>query len=192
MPRVHIPEGQADPVEYGFGLGGSLAQAAFDYLHTVYRDSRLSLREFEGARARVAQINGCTACQEFRGAQDIGPMLAKHGDDPAQGVSARGGAAPDEAFYAAIADWRGSPLFSARERIAIEMAERYSLAPQSFKEDEDFWANVHAHYSDPELVDLLLAIGGWVSAGRAMHILELDSICVLAGREPAPVAIAAE
>jgi alkylhydroperoxidase family enzyme len=46
------------------------------------------------------------------------------------------GEAPDEASYAAVIDWRTSNMFSYRERLAIEFAERLSLEPQGFARDE--------------------------------------------------------
>ena len=88
------------------------------------------------------------------------------------------GPAPEEAFYTEIMDWATSSLYSERERIAIEMAERMGERPQSMEGDEEFWARVHAQYSDAEIVDMVLAISSWIALGRAGHTLELDNVCM--------------
>ena len=41
------------------------------------------------------------------------------------------GPAPDEAFYAAVHEWRTSPVLSEREKLAIEYAEKVGLDPKA-------------------------------------------------------------
>lgn len=38
-------------------------RSAADFSKAVYTKSKLSLPEFEAARARTAEINGCLVCQ---------------------------------------------------------------------------------------------------------------------------------
>lgn len=73
----------------------------------------------------------------------------------------------------------GHRLFSERERIAIEMAERMGERPHSMAGDEAFWERVHGHFSDEEIVDMTLSIGSWISMGRVVHTLELDEVCAI-------------
>lgn len=147
-------------------------------MRAVYQSSRLPLRVLEAARYRTAQINGCMVCLDFRAAAHLDHYLQSVGGDPEQSVVARGGAAPDEPFYAAVADWRGSPLFDERERLAIEHAERMGRDPHGFAADEPYWSRLHAAFSDDEIVDLTLAIGAWMAMGRVTHVLELDTVCM--------------
>lgn len=180
MAQVHIPAAeQFDPLGYTLSTyAPEMGAAAGSYAKAVYQSSRLPLRVVEAARFRTAQINGCMVCQSFRAARHLDGYLSSVGGDAAQSVVARGGAAPDEAFYAAVADWRTSPLFDARERLAIEYAERMGESPQGFAGDDDFWQRLHAAYDDAAIVDLTLAIGAWIALGRVTHVLELDTVCM--------------
>jgi alkylhydroperoxidase family enzyme len=188
MARVSVPDAYAhNPASFVFAHHDSeITRAALAFSKAVYQHSIVTLREFEGARARVAQINGCLVCQKFRSARDVPGYIEGVGGNPAHAITARGHAEPDEAFYDAVEAWRTSPLFSPRERLAIELADRFSQAPKSLEGDETFWTAMHENFSDAEIVDLTLAIGSWVSGGRFMHILELDSVCGMPGVSAAP------
>jgi alkylhydroperoxidase family enzyme len=180
MAQVHIPtEHESDPLGYTLSTyAPEIGTAAGAYATAVYQSAQLSQRIIEAARYRTALINGCMVCQSFRAARHLDDYLSSVGGDASRSVVARGGAAPDEAFYAAVLDWRHSPLFDARERLAIEYAERMGLEPQGFAGDDVFWSALHAAYSDAEIVSLTLAIGAWIALGRVTHILELDTVCM--------------
>ena len=66
---------------------------------------------------------------------------------------------------------RTSPLYSARERIAIEYAEGMGTDPQGIAQDEDFWRRCKAAFSDREIVDLSFCIACWMGLGRIGHVL---------------------
>lgn len=177
--RIDVPQDQAhDP--YGFAtrtLAPEIMGAGGAFSHAVYRHSRLSLREFEGARARTAEINGCLICQRFRAARDLSAMFAANGVRAAETVADHG-PAPDEAFYAAVADWRTSPLFSERERLAIGFAERFGEDPKGLADDEDFWTRMRTAFDDGEIVDLANSVAAWVGLGRVAHVLGFDTVCL--------------
>ena len=179
MIRIDLPEQDAaDP--YGYASRNharEIMAAAGGFSKAVYQHSLLSLREFEGARSHTAQINGCVICQQFRAARDAQSMFAASGQRPAHTV-VDNGPAPDEDFYAAVENWRTSPLFSPRERTAIEFAERFAEEPKVIAEDEDFWARAHALFSDEEIVDLAHSVAAWVGLGRVAHVLGFDSVCL--------------
>lgn len=174
--RIDVPVHRAhDP--YGFAteaLAPEIMSAGGAFSHAVYKHSRLSLREFEGARARTAQINGCVICQNFRAARDLGGMFA----GTTRGTVADNGPAPDEAFYQQVADWRTSPLYSERERLTIEFAERFGTEPQSLAEDETFWEKARAAFDDAEIADLAHSVAAWVGLGRVAHVLGFDQVCL--------------
>jgi len=95
---------------------------------------------------------------------------------------------PEEAFYRAIGQWRDSPLFSARERIALEFAERIATGPQGLAADDAFWIRARALFNDTESVDLTLSVASWMAMGRATHVLGLDRGCPFPGTAPATAA----
>ena len=104
-------------------------------------------------------------------------MFAATGMRPDHLISDNG-PAPDEAFYEAVEKWRTSPLFSPRERTAIEFAERFAEEPKVIAADEDFWDRAHALFSDAEIVDLAHSVAAWVGLGRVAHVLGFDSVCL--------------
>lgn len=183
MARIAIPDDeQANP--YGYAARNHavpIMAAGAAFSEAVYRESRLSLREFEGARMRTAQINGCMICRDFRAQRDVPKIYGEAGE--ASPLVTANGPAPDEAFYGAVSDWRSSSLFSARERLAIEFAERFGTEPQELAADEDFWARMNAAFSDGEIVDLAHCTAAWVGLGRVAHVLGFDTVC-LAGLGP--------
>jgi alkylhydroperoxidase family enzyme len=161
MPRIAVPEGQ-DPMTYLWAArSGAIGPAAGGYSGAVYAKSTLPIREFEAARVRTAQINGCQVCLNFRSATDV-PDRAPEADDI------------DETYYAHIGqyDWDG---FTERELLAAQFAEKYALDHQNI--DDAFWSRMHAAFSDDELVELALCIGSWIALGRLNVIFDVDGAC---------------
>ncbi len=179
MIRISLPpEHAADPHGYASrNHAREIMATAGAFAKAVYQHSILSLREFEGARTRIAQINGCIICQQFRAARDAPSMFAATGVRPDHLVSDNG-PAPDEAFYEAVEQWKTSPLFSPRERLAIEFAERFAEEPKVIAQDEDFWSRAHALFSDEEIVDLSHSVAAWMGLGRVAHVLGFDTVCL--------------
>jgi alkylhydroperoxidase family enzyme len=165
MPHAHRPR-MANAIE-------QLAEA-------VYQETRLSFREAEGARIRIAHINGCLMCQGYRIAVDLPAALQKMKSSETPNIDAARGEAPDEEFYRAAADdWRASDVFSPRERLAIEFAERIALQPSPLPYDDAFWDLLSAHFDEGEIVDLTYSIATWIATGRAVHVLGLDDSCAI-------------
>ncbi|WP_280435659.1 carboxymuconolactone decarboxylase family protein [Nocardia carnea] len=157
--RVDIPEGK-DPIGYVWGeMVPGIGIAASQFSLAVYEHTTLGLREFEAARLRIAQINGCIFCLDWRTERD--------------------GQKVEEGFADAVTDWRTSGELDDRARLAAEYAERYALDHHNL--DEDFWARMTAHYSQAEIVELSMCLGSWLAFGRLNHVLGLDAVCVLPG-----------
>lgn len=155
--NIDIPEGK-DAIAYVWGeMVPGIGVAASKFSLAVYADSTLGLREFEAARLRIAQINGCLFCQDWRTERD--------------------GVKVEEAFAGAVTDWRTTDAFDDRTRLAAEYAERYALDHHNL--DEDFWARMTASYSQQEIVELSMSIGSWLAFGRLNRVLGLDTRCVL-------------
>jgi alkylhydroperoxidase family enzyme len=167
MPHVTVPAGK-DPLVYVWTeLAQPLTAAAGGYSSAVYDKSSLSLREFEAARVTMARINQCAICIDWRTARDVPSRAA----DPV---------AIPESFYEQVGGHGSLEGLSDRERLAAEFAERYSTDHLSM--DEAFWALLHRHYTDDELVDLALCVGSWLALGRFNQVFDIDGAC----RIPAP------
>lgn len=187
MPRVHVPDEFAnDPSAYVWShYAPEIAGGASSFIHAVYTKSLLSLRELEAARMRTAQINGCELCMGMRSDRDLGGFLESGGVDPKLAVSARGDPVPDERFYAEIENWQNADCYSPRESLVIEFADRMGSAPKTIKHDEELWLQMHALFSDAEIVDMTFCIGAWMALGRLTHVLDLDGVCLPAARAKA-------
>lgn len=133
--------------------------AAANFSLSVYEHTTLGLREFEAARLRIAQINGCLFCLDWRTERD--------------------GQKVEEGFAGAVSDWRTTGVFDDRTRLAAEYAERYALDHHGL--DDAFWSRMTAHYTQHEIVELSMSIGSWLAFGRLNHVLGLDAVCVLPG-----------
>src|SRR5581483_9503967 len=147
----------------------------------VYQETTLSYREAEGARIVIAHINGCLMCQGYRIAADLTEALKAMDLAEDANTGANRGEAPDEAFYqAAAGDWRTSDIFSERERLAMDYAERIALTPIPLPYDDEFWDRLKAQYDDGEIADLTYSINTWIATGRMVHALGLDGACMVA------------
>ena len=117
---VDVPEGQ-DPIIHVWGvMVPGIGPAAAAFAQAVYDHTTLGLREFEAARLRIAQINGCLFCQDWRTERD--------------------GVKVEESFPEAVAGWRTTGDLDERSRLAAEYAERYALDHHCL--DEEFWSRM--------------------------------------------------
>jgi alkylhydroperoxidase family enzyme len=154
---VDVPEGK-DPIFYVWGeMVPGIGPAAGAFAQSVYADSTLGLREFEAARLKIAQVNGCLFCQDWRTERD--------------------GVKVEDSFPDAVSQWRTTTDLDDRARLAAEYAERYATDHHGL--DDDFWTRMKAHYSDREIVELSMCLGSWLSFGRLNRVLGLDSACTL-------------
>lgn len=155
--NIDIPEGK-DPIGYVWGeMVPGIGVAAAGLSLAVYQHSTLGLREFEAARLRIAQINGCMFCLDWRTERD--------------------GVKVEDDFIDAVTQWRTTDAFDDRARLAAEYAERYALDHHGL--DEEFWSRMAEHYSQVEIVELTMSIGAWLAFGRLNRVFGLDAMCVL-------------
>ncbi|SEQ15610.1 carboxymuconolactone decarboxylase family protein [Lentzea albida] len=155
--NIDIPEGK-DPIGYVWGeLVPGIGMAAANLSLAVYQHTTLGLREFEAARLRIAQINGCMFCLDWRTERD--------------------GVKVEDDFADAVTQWRTTDAFDDRARLAAEYAERYALDHHGL--DEEFWARMARHYTQVEIVELTMSIGAWLVFGRLNRVFGLDAMCVL-------------
>ena len=156
---IEVPDDK-HPIFYVWGeMVPGIGVAASAFSQAVYERTTLGLREFEAARLRIAQINGCLFCQDWRTERD--------------------GQTVEDGFDAAVEQWRTTDVLDDRARLAAEWAERFALDHHGL--DADLWARMHAHYTDAEIVELSMCLGSWIAFGRLNHVLGLDAACTLPG-----------
>lgn len=108
-------------------------------LQSVVDKSGLEKPLLELIKIRASQINKCAFC------------LHMHTRD------ARRGGESEERVYL-LETWRESPLYTDRERAALAWTEALTLLPQAGAPDA-VYAALTTHFSEPESVNLTLAIG---------------------------------
>lgn len=132
----------------------SLAPHFVDAINTKEKavwDSPMPRRLHELVRMRVAEINQCVLCMQWR-------------NDWA-----------DDDALAAVSQYATSDLFTEAEKVAIEYAERFST--DSANIDDAFMDRLKQQFSAAEIVDMTLVIGKYVAMGRFMQVLDLDQAC---------------
>ena len=118
-------------------------QAMYGLQNTV-NSSGLERNLLELVKMRASQINGCAYC------------LDMHSKD------ARAAGETEQRLYMLDA-WREAPLYSERERAALEWTEALTLIGEGHVPDA-VYASAREHFSEEELVNLALAvvtINGW-------------------------------
>jgi AhpD family alkylhydroperoxidase len=153
MARIEIPEGDGGEATQLFLMRPELGIAAGKFSHAAYHKSILPVREREAARMRIAQINQCQICLNYR----------------ASSVTEQG--VPEE-LYAHVAEHATRDDYTPREKLAIEYAERFALDHQAL--DEDFWSRMRANFSNEEIVDLSLCLVVFLGLGRMLAVLQVD------------------
>jgi alkylhydroperoxidase family enzyme len=160
MARLEMPAGEQPEIVRVWGLRPEMGEAVQRLSYAVYSQSALPARVREAARMRIAHLNDCAVCRGWRI-----PELAE------QGV--------DEALYEHVDD-PDAGAYSVQERLAIEFAERFALDHRSI--DDAFFARLHEHFSDPEILDLTICVGNWLAFGRLTMVLDLDEACAVRPR----------
>jgi AhpD family alkylhydroperoxidase len=137
-----------------FAAAPALTQSWLDFGKVVLQ-SGLEDRLTELVKIRASQINGCAFCLHMHTAD-----ARKHGET-------------EERLYLLDA-WRDSPLYSARERAALEWTEALTLLSETHAPDDACRA-LQGQFTPEEQVALTLmivAINGWnrIQVGfRAVH-----------------------
>lgn len=114
--------------------------------------ARLSPREKELVRLRIATLNSCQTCKAARLAANT--------------------VSEDEALSVDAFEDVGE--YSERERAAIRLAERMALDHLSIDDDEI--RELHEHFDDAELLELMLMAGQYIGFGRMLAVLQLEEV----------------
>jgi alkylhydroperoxidase family enzyme len=87
--------------------------------------------------------------------------------------------ASGEKVEAALGDYRKSQLFSTRERLALELAERMTYTGK--RVSEGFFRRLKKHFTDEELVELaaIIALENFRSKFNPVFAVESQGFCPL-------------
>ncbi len=152
-PRLDLPDGPGGPPVQLWNLRPELMPMVSAMIDGPYHRSALAAREREAARLRIAQLNDCSICRDFRA-----------------GSARRGGATDD--LYANVAD-PDHHDYTERERLAIEFAERFALDHQGI--DDELFARLRGAYTDAEILDLTLCCAAFLGLGRVLAVLGIEA-----------------
>src|SRR4051794_7839438 len=157
MARIEIPDGPGGDAAMVWSLRPEMAGMVDRMITTAYQRSGLPAAEREVARMRIAQLNACDACATFRAPSVVEAGVTEemyaHVDDPA---------------------WPG---YTARQRLAIEYAERFARDHASI--DDAVMATMRGAFADDEILDLTLCCAVYVGLGRTLEVLGIRESCDL-------------
>ena len=156
MARLDVPDGPGGEAAMIWTLRPQLGAMVEHMIRGAYQESILPADERELARMRIAQINDCVACADFRAPSVLDA-----------------GIAPE--LYANVAGYATDPGYPARQRLAIEYAERFAIDHASI--DDRFFGLLREVFSDEELLDLTLCIAVFLGLGRSLTVLGVDQSC---------------
>jgi AhpD family alkylhydroperoxidase len=158
MARLDVPDGPGGEAAMIWTLRPELGAMVERMIRGAYQESILPAEERELARMRIAEINDCVACADFRA-----PSLVV------------AGLAPE--LYANVSDYATYPGYTPRQRLAIEYAERFAIAHASL--DDAFFARLREAFSDEEVLDLTLCAAVFLGLGRSLSVLGVDQSCAI-------------
>jgi alkylhydroperoxidase family enzyme len=93
--------------------------------------------------------------------------------------------APDEKVEAVLGNYKKNPMFSLRERLALELAERMTYTGK--RVTEKFFNRLKRHFSEEELVELaaVIAMENFRSKFNPVFGIEANGFCPLPGVQEA-------
>ncbi len=154
MPRIDVPDGPGGPPRQVWNLRPELLPMVTAMIDGPYKRSLLPVREREAARMRIAELNDCRICRDFRAHSAI-----------------EGGATED--LYTHVADAHANTNYTKREQLAVEFAERFTLDHANI--DDDFFARLRGAFGDDEILDLAICCGAFLGLGRVLAVLGIES-----------------
>ncbi len=153
VARISVPSGPGVEAAMVWSLRPELGALVQTMVETVYHRSVLPASEREVARMRIAQLNACGACATFR----------------APSVKAAG---VDEELYLHLEEFDRYPGYTARQRLAIEFAERFATDHGSI--DDALFARLRQAFTDAEILDLTMCVAVYLGLGRSLAVLGID------------------
>ena len=152
MARIDLPQGDGLDVGKALMLAPHFVDVVIGYEKAIAA-SPIDPRLHELVRYRVALLNQCTVCLDFR----------------------RDDSGLDEATTAAVEGFRDSALFSDTEKLALEFTELF--CGDSAAIPDEMVADLERALGTAGIADLALVIGKYLAMGRFMQVLGLDQAC---------------
>jgi AhpD family alkylhydroperoxidase len=156
VARLAVPAGPGGEAAMIWTLRPELAGMVQRMIRGAYQQSALPAAEREVARMRIAQLNDCVACADFRA-----PSVQEAGVPPE--------------LYDNVANYRDFPGYTERQRLSIEYAELFATAHDTI--DDGFFGRLRDNFSDAEILDLTLCIAVYLGLGRTLAVLGVDQSC---------------
>lgn len=156
--RLEVPDGPGGEAAMIWTLRPELGGMVERMIHGAYRQSVLPADERELARMRIAQINDCVACSDFRA-----PSVLEVGIAPE--------------LYDNVASYATYPGYTPRQRLAIEYADRFANDHASI--DDVFFGRLRSLFTDAEILDLTLCVAVFLGLGRSLTVLGIDQSCAI-------------
>lgn len=154
MARIDLPEGQGMDVGKALMLAPHFVDVVVGYEKAVAQ-SPLDPRTHELVRYRIAQLNQCTLCLDFR--------------RPDSGLG--------EDVLAEVGGFTTSDAFSEVEKAALTFAELFCTDSASIP--DSLLAVLQQHLGPAGVADLALVVGKYLAMGRFMQVLGLDQACAI-------------
>jgi alkylhydroperoxidase family enzyme len=154
-PRIEVPDGPGGPPKQVWNLRPELIPTVSAMIEGPYKHSNLPVREREAARIRIAELNDCRICRDFRARSVI-----------------EGGATED--LYAHVSDAHTREGYTERERLAIEFAERFAVDHAGI--DDDLFTRLRSAFGDDEILDLTICCAAFLGLGRVLAVLGIEPV----------------
>ncbi|CAN5616286.1 hypothetical protein BH11ACT6_BH11ACT6_35540 [soil metagenome] len=158
--RVNVPEGSVAHMHILQNVGTpELLARRFELVMTIYDapETTLSPREREIIRMLYASRFSCEICTDVRLWRDQ-PGFSE--------------TRIDEGLYLAASrvdvDWPG---FTERERLVLDVAQRFDVDIDGLAHDDDMWQRVRAEFTETEIGDLFAMLGSLLGVGRSQLAL---------------------
>jgi len=158
MARLEVPDGPGGEAAMIWTLRPELGGMVERMIRGAYQESILPADERELARMRIAQINDCIACSDFRAPSVLDAGIAAE-------------------LYENVAAYATYPGYTARQRLAIEFAERFAEDPTTM--DDTFFGRLRGPFTDGEILDLTLCVAVFLGLGRTLAVLGVDQSCAI-------------
>lgn len=133
---------------------GDLIPAFFDFYMRLRGDGLLPAKLKELVRLRIARLNTCRYCLG-----SLSPIAEK------QGVTDQ---------HIAELEHRPAGLFTDQEIAAFDLAEAIWTNAAAAGQDKALRERLRQHFSDPQLLELLWAIGMYIGLGRMIVFSGID------------------
>jgi alkylhydroperoxidase family enzyme len=152
MARIDLPPGDGLDVGKALMAAPHFVDVVLGYEKAIAA-SPIDPRLHELVRYRIAGINQCATCLEFR--------------RPDSGL--------DEQTLAAVADFATSELFTELEKKALRFTELFCTDSTAIS--DALISELEQELGTAGVTDLALVIGKYLAMGRFMQVLGLDQAC---------------